>query len=120
MSASSILVTKAGPGTIAEAAALSLPTLMTSFLPGQEAGNVDVVLEKGFGDYVKDPKEAAAVLTDWCNDEKLRRVMSNNAKQVGDAGAAERIAKDVWRDWIRGKGDRGKREWTLWKRGRKN
>merc|ERR1719506_1021135 len=92
MSASSVLVTKAGPGTIAEAAALSLPTMLTTFLPGQEAGNVDVVLEKGFGDYVRDPALGAASLLGWCNDDVMLGVMSNNAKGVGDAGAAERIA----------------------------
>ena len=34
MTASDVLVSKAGPGTIAEAAALSLPVMLTSFLPG--------------------------------------------------------------------------------------
>jgi hypothetical protein len=34
MAASDVLVSKAGPGTIAEAAALSLPVMLTSFLPG--------------------------------------------------------------------------------------
>ena len=36
MEASDVLLTKAGPGTIAEAAALGLPVLLTGFLPGQE------------------------------------------------------------------------------------
>ena len=45
MVAADVLVSKAGPGTIAEAASVGLPVMMTSFLPGQEAGNVDVVLE---------------------------------------------------------------------------
>ena len=34
MTASDVLVSKAGPGTIAEAAALSMPIMLTSFLPG--------------------------------------------------------------------------------------
>lgn len=42
MVAADILVTKAGPGTIAEAAAVGLPIMVTSHLPGQEAGNVDI------------------------------------------------------------------------------
>ncbi|KAH8061127.1 1,2-diacylglycerol 3-beta-galactosyltransferase [Aureococcus anophagefferens] len=40
MAASDLLLTKAGPGTIAEAAALGLPVLLTGYLPGQEFGNV--------------------------------------------------------------------------------
>jgi 1,2-diacylglycerol 3-beta-galactosyltransferase len=35
MVASDVLVTKAGPGTIAEAAAVGLPVMLTSFLPGK-------------------------------------------------------------------------------------
>ena len=42
--AADVLVTKAGPGTIAEAAAVGLPVMVTSFLPGQEAGNVGDVI----------------------------------------------------------------------------
>jgi 1,2-diacylglycerol 3-beta-galactosyltransferase len=34
MVAADILVSKAGPGTIAEAACVGLPVLLTSFLPG--------------------------------------------------------------------------------------
>jgi len=37
MVAADVLVTKAGPGTIAEAAAVGLPVLLTSFLPGEYA-----------------------------------------------------------------------------------
>lgn len=49
MVAADVLISKAGPGTISEAAALSLPVMLTSFLPGQEEGNVDYVVEGGFG-----------------------------------------------------------------------
>ena len=49
MVAADVLVTKAGPGTISEAAALSLPVMLTSFLPGQEEGNIDFVVDNGFG-----------------------------------------------------------------------
>ena len=55
MVAADVLVSKAGPGTIAEAAAVGLPVMVTSHLPGQEAGNVDIVLNGGFGDFCEDP-----------------------------------------------------------------
>ena len=55
MVATDVLVSKAGPGTIAEAAAsLSLPVMLTSFLPGQEEGSVDYVVEGKFGTFVSD------------------------------------------------------------------
>merc|ERR1719203_837273 len=54
MVAADVLVSKAGPGTIGEAASLSLPVMLTSFLPGQEEGNVDYVIEGDFGAFVSD------------------------------------------------------------------
>lgn len=58
MVAADVLVSKAGPGTIAEAAAMGLPVMVTSHLPGQEAGNVDIVLNGGFGDFCEDPGQS--------------------------------------------------------------
>ena len=52
--AADVLVSKAGPGTIAEAAAVGLPVMVTSHLPGQEAGNVDIVLNGGVSSLLYD------------------------------------------------------------------
>ena len=59
MRASDVLVTKAGPGTIAEALCAGVPMLLTSHIPGQERGNVDLVVTVGAGRHV--PGEAALV-----------------------------------------------------------
>jgi 1,2-diacylglycerol 3-beta-galactosyltransferase len=56
MRASDVVVTKAGPGAIAEALATNVPVLVTGFLPGQESPNVDFVVEAGFGAFT--PKES--------------------------------------------------------------
>ena len=55
MRASDLVVTKAGPGAIAEALATGVPVLVTGFLPGQESPNVDFVVEAGFGAFT--PRE---------------------------------------------------------------
>jgi 1,2-diacylglycerol 3-beta-galactosyltransferase len=52
MRACDLLITKAGPGTIAEALCSRVPLLLTSHLPGQERGNVDFVVDTGAGRYV--------------------------------------------------------------------
>jgi len=122
MVAADVLVSKAGPGTIAEAAAVGLPIMLTryaiysvglchfirirtsisstsrlccSFLPGQEAGNVDVVLEGGFGDYNKDEEGIAEEVACWLQDETLLNTMSLAAREVGHPHAAEDIVKDI-------------------------
>jgi 1,2-diacylglycerol 3-beta-galactosyltransferase len=44
-----LLVTKAGPGTLAEANAAQLPVIVYDYVPGQERGNVDFVRHNGLG-----------------------------------------------------------------------
>ena len=55
----SCIVTKAGPGTIAEACCCGLPIMLSGYLPGQESGNVGHVVDGGFGAYSSDPSELA-------------------------------------------------------------
>ena len=51
-----------------------LPTMLSCFLPGQEAGNVPFVTEGGFGDYSKDPETIASTVSTWMRDpEKVSR-----------------------------------------------
>jgi 1,2-diacylglycerol 3-beta-galactosyltransferase len=95
MVAADILVTKAGPGTLAEAASVGLPVLMTSFLPGQEAGNVDFVLENGFGDYCDDPVEIAEEVSGWLQNPQTLVQLSEKAQAVGRPDAAEEIVRDI-------------------------
>ena len=51
MRASDVVVSKAGPGTIAEALCCGLPLLLVWYLPGQERGNVEWVVDIGAGRY---------------------------------------------------------------------
>ncbi len=44
-----LLVTKAGPGTLAEANAAQLPIIVYDYVPGQERGNVNFVRHNGLG-----------------------------------------------------------------------
>ena len=95
MVAADVLVTKAGPGTIAEAAAVGLPIMVTSHLPGQQAGNVDIVLNGGFGDFCEDPETIGLEVACWLQDSQLLDVMSKKAMKVGHPHAAEEIAQDI-------------------------
>ncbi len=65
MAAADLLVSKAGPGTIAEALACGLPMILSSFVPGQESGNVRFVEENGVGVYRSDPAQIASVAAAW-------------------------------------------------------
>lgn len=71
-----------------------------SFLPGQEAGNVDVVLESRFGEYNKNPAKIGAIVTSWLQDEPLLQSMSQAAMVAGNPYAADEIVEDIGRQTV--------------------
>mmetsp|Transcript_10456 Transcript_10456/g.29868 ORF Transcript_10456/g.29868 Transcript_10456/m.29868 type:complete len:733 (+) Transcript_10456:189-2387(+) len=97
MVAADILISKAGPGTISEAAALSLPVMLTSFLPGQEEGNIDFVVDGGFGAYCNDsdPDSVAEEVALWLNDPIKMAKLAAAAKAKGAPYAARDIVKQI-------------------------
>ncbi|MFA5104102.1 MAG: glycosyltransferase [Candidatus Margulisiibacteriota bacterium] len=87
MSASDLVITKAGPGSIAEALAKELPVIITSWLPGQEEGNVKYVVDSGVGVVCKDIKKIGECVKSFLKPsyyaafkKKIKRV--NNPKAV--------------------------------------
>ncbi len=54
MRAADVIVTKAGPGTICEALACGLPIILSGYVPGQEEGNVDFVVQHDVGVLAED------------------------------------------------------------------
>ena len=72
----------------------------SSFLPGQEAGNVDVVVESGFGKYNKRPSEIADIVTSWLQDKDLLDGMSRAAMAAGNPYAADEIVRDIGRQTV--------------------
>ncbi len=96
MLASDVIVTKAGPGTVTEALAMGLPVVLTSYLPGQEAGNVEYVLRQGAGRFAPRSGELVQVVGElleltpgeW---EALR----SRARAAADPQAAYWIAETI-------------------------
>lgn len=65
MRASDVLITKAGPGTIAEAAISGLPMILSGAIPLQETPNVSFVVENGAGVFIPKPQDIAKTLQKW-------------------------------------------------------
>lgn len=95
MKASDCLVTKAGPGTIAEASICGLPCLLFTYLPGQEEGNIPYVEESGFGKYCKDPKDIADTVSSWMKSPKKLRAMKQAALAASNPSATLDIAEEL-------------------------
>lgn len=95
MRASDAIVTKAGPGTIAEASICGLPCMLSSFLPGQEEGNVPFVEHAGFGTYEGEPARIAATVSGWLASPAKLRELKVAALEAARPRATLDIARDL-------------------------
>jgi 1,2-diacylglycerol 3-beta-galactosyltransferase len=92
MRAADFIVTKAGPGTIAEALNAELPIILYSKLPGQEDGNVTFVQEEGAGVWAPTPQDVVRTLTRWISRPAERQKVIENCRKSGKPKAARTIA----------------------------
>jgi 1,2-diacylglycerol 3-beta-galactosyltransferase len=93
MRASDLVVGKGGPGAVAEAIASGLPIVITSFLPGQERGNVRYVREAGAGRYAPRPRRLLTAVTDLLGgDGSVQRDMAARARALSRPQATLQIA----------------------------
>uniref|UniRef100_A0A0D6R8K3 monogalactosyldiacylglycerol synthase n=1 Tax=Araucaria cunninghamii TaxID=56994 RepID=A0A0D6R8K3_ARACU len=96
MGACDCIITKAGPGTIAEAMIRGLPIILNDYIAGQEAGNVPYVVDNGAGKFSKSPKEIAHVVAEWFGPkaDELKR-MSQNALKLARPDSVFKIVHDL-------------------------
>jgi 1,2-diacylglycerol 3-beta-galactosyltransferase len=93
MRASDLAVGKAGPGAIAEALTTGLPLVLTSYLPGQERGNVRFVTESGVGRYAPRPDRLLAAVSELLGEgAAARQQMRARAEALVRPNAALDIA----------------------------
>lgn len=94
MAQSDLIITKAGPGTIAEALAMNLPIIITSWIPGQEEGNVEFVKKFDLGRVTKDPKKIVETIKQLKEENEYKRIQKNIEK-ARKPNAALDIAADI-------------------------
>ncbi|MFN2581177.1 MAG: glycosyltransferase, partial [Candidatus Dormibacteria bacterium] len=93
MRAADVVATKAGPGTIAEALCCGVPLLLTSYLPGQEHGNVEWVVDTGAGRYVPRPRQLVDAIAELVSpDSDALRRMRDVVQRIARPDATTRIA----------------------------
>jgi 1,2-diacylglycerol 3-beta-galactosyltransferase len=96
MAACDCIVTKAGPGTIAESLIRGLPILLSGYIPGQEEGNVPYVVENEVGVFASEPAEIASQIARWFGPDRaeLQR-MAENAKRLANPHSTENIVAEL-------------------------
>jgi 1,2-diacylglycerol 3-beta-galactosyltransferase len=113
MRACDCIITKAGPGTIAEALICGVPLILNgqSFLlllleiqinyegciPCQEEGNIPFVIDNGVGSFSTKPEDIAGTVANWFSEEysSFLAEMSRKAEKLGRPEATFKIVKDL-------------------------
>jgi processive 1,2-diacylglycerol beta-glucosyltransferase len=95
MQGASILVTKPGGLTIAEAALCSLPTVFFDPIPGAEFVNAKRMIDAGGAVISNGASETAAIVVKLLRDEPSRRAMSVRANKVARPNARREVAQLV-------------------------
>jgi 1,2-diacylglycerol 3-beta-galactosyltransferase len=93
MRTSDLLVTKAGPGTLAEANAAQLPVVVYDYVPGQERGNVEFVRHNGIGEVaIHSTTEVVRAVERLVKNEQRVAQMRRNQELVAPKRSSRRIA----------------------------
>ena len=93
MRSADLLVTKAGPGTLAEANAAQLPVVVYDYVPGQERGNVDFVRSNGIGEVaINSTIEVVRAVDRLVKNEARVAQMRRNQELVAPKRSSRRIA----------------------------
>jgi 1,2-diacylglycerol 3-beta-galactosyltransferase len=96
MAACDCIITKAGPGTIAEALISGLPLILSGYVAGTEEGNAPYVLQHGVGTYSEDPQEIAETVWQWFGPERAELAgMAERARRLGRPQATFQIVEEI-------------------------
>ena len=103
MRAADLLVTKAGPGTLAEANAAHLPVVVYDYIPGQERGNVDFVRHNGIGIVaINSIKEIVRAVDGLVRNPRRLEAMQHNQELIAPKRSSRRIASLITQIALRG------------------
>lgn len=95
MRAADVLVTKAGPGTIAESMNAGLPIILNSRVPGQEDGNVTYVQKERVGVWAPRTDRVVRTLRKWLENPEERQRFSRNCLNTARPQSARLIARYI-------------------------
>jgi 1,2-diacylglycerol 3-beta-galactosyltransferase len=96
MAVSSILITKSGSNTLAEALVRGLPMILFEKVGGQEKRNPEYIEYSGAGVYCNKPAKIINTLREWLSNPEQLKSLSDNARLISRPQAAFEAAKIVY------------------------
>jgi len=96
MAVSSVLITKSGSNTLAEALVRGLPMILFETVGEQERHNPQYIEYSGAGVYCARPAKIVSTLREWLSNPEQLKSLSDNARQISRPYAAFDVAKIVY------------------------
>ncbi len=96
MTVSSVLITKSGSNTLAEALVSGLPMILFETIGEQERYNPQYIEYSGAGAYCAKPAKIVSTLREWLSNPEQLKSLSDNARQISRPQAAFDVAKIVY------------------------
>ncbi len=96
MKAADLMISKAGPATITEAAILGLPLVLSGAIKYQESPNVDYVIANGAGVYAPGPERVAQSVTEILESSSALVRLQEGIKKLAQPDAIWKIADEIW------------------------
>jgi 1,2-diacylglycerol 3-beta-galactosyltransferase len=96
MAAASVLITKSGSNTLAEALVRGLPMILFETVGEQERYNPRYIEYSGAGVYCSKPAKIINTLREWLSNPAQLKSLSDNARQIARPQAAFDVAKIVY------------------------
>jgi 1,2-diacylglycerol 3-beta-galactosyltransferase len=97
MAAATVLITKPGSNTIAEALVRGLPMILFGCVPGQEEGNPELIQSADAGKYCPRPARVVSTLRTWLNNPERLEQLARNTRTLARPDAAFKVADIVYR-----------------------
>lgn len=96
MTAADALVTKAGPGTITEAATIGIPLILSGAIRFQESPNTEYVVQQGAGVYAPGPERVAETVAELFGTDSTRlRMLARGVRKLANPDAIWQIAEEI-------------------------
>lgn len=95
MTACDMLVTKAGPGTITEAATVGLPLILSGAIRFQESPNTEYVVQQGAGVYAPGAQRVAETVADLVYNPDKLATLAKGVRKLARPEAIWRIADEI-------------------------
>jgi len=97
MCAADLVLSKAGPSTLAECQAVGTPVIVTAHMPGQEDGNLRWVRDAEFGEVAERADRQRVTIARWLGDDAARGRLRERAmaRSPESADATTKIADRI-------------------------